>query len=393
MAEPMSQRFEALDAWRGICAVLVAAIHMPSAHAWQGTTPFGNMQLFVDFFFVLSGFVICHAYGTRISGGITAAGFMIRRFGRLWPLHAAVLLGFVVFEFAKIAVEHGFGLALDGAAFANNRSVPSLMSNVFLIQSFNLHGMTTWNGPAWSIGTEFYTYAVFAGAVLLVKHRTLAFAVLATVGLAGVVANSEAWLFTTHDFGFFRCVYGFFSGCLVYGLVRRGKPSWAQGTTVEVAVVAGLIGYLLNTGRDPSSLLAPMVFGLIVYVFAFESGAVSRLLKQRWAQALGLWSYSIYMVHMLLYAGFKVGLSLAAKFGMFGITVAAVEPVKMWTFNNAALDVGAVVLAVAASVYVARWSYAWIEHPGRDWFGDLASRLERRDFTSGRADLGHDGAR
>jgi peptidoglycan/LPS O-acetylase OafA/YrhL len=81
-------RFEVLDAWRGICACLVTLVHIPVAHTFYADRWFTNMQLFVDFFFVLSGFVICHAYATRVTDTRSAGGFMIRRFGRIWPLHA-----------------------------------------------------------------------------------------------------------------------------------------------------------------------------------------------------------------------------------------------------------------------------------------------------------------
>lgn len=370
-------RYEVLDAWRGLCACLVTIVHIPIAHTFYADIWFTNMQLFVDFFFVLSGFVICHAYSARVSAPRSVGGFMIRRFGRIWPLHAVVLAGFVVFEVAKIAVEGALNLSLDGAAFAGNRSIATLMSNIFLVQSFNLHGMTSWNGPAWSIGVEFYTYLVFALAVFALGARPLVFAALAVLGLAGVVYGSQAWLFTTHDFGFFRCLFGFFTGCLVYGLVTRGAPRWVLGNVAEYAVVALLVIYLATTGRTPSSLLAPFVFAALVYVFAFEAGQISKILKMAWAQALGLWSYSIYMIHMLWLAPLKVLATLAAKFSLLGVTLAVAEPVKMWTFGHAGLDFLAVAVALAGSVVLAKYTFALVERPARDWFSAYARRFEQ----------------
>ena len=370
-------RFEVLDAWRGLCACLVTIVHIPIAHTFYADIWFTNMQLFVDFFFVLSGFVICHAYGSRVSTPRSVGGFMIRRFGRIWPLHGVVLAGFVAFELAKIAVEGAMNLSLDGAAFTGNRSLPTLISNIFLVQSFNLHGMTSWNGPAWSIGVEFYTYLVFALAVFALGARPLVFAALALLGLAGVVYGSQAWLFTTHDFGFFRCLFGFFTGCLVYGLVMRGAPSWVLGRAAEYAVVALLVVYLASTGRTPSSLLAPLVFAALVYVFAFEAGQISKILKMAWAQALGLWSYSIYMIHMLWLAPLKVMATLAVKFSLLGVTLAVAEPVKMWTFGHAGLDGLAVVLALAGTIAIAKYTFALVEQPARDWFSALARRFEQ----------------
>ena len=81
-------RFVALDSWRGIAALAVAFRHI------NGTAPFlngqfhGNLRLAVDFFFVLSGFVIAMSYGERLAQGFSFLRFMVLRWGRVWPLHA-----------------------------------------------------------------------------------------------------------------------------------------------------------------------------------------------------------------------------------------------------------------------------------------------------------------
>ena len=55
------RRFEALDSLRGVCAVLVVMFHMPVASHWRTWDFIQHAYLFVDYFFVLSGFVIAHA--------------------------------------------------------------------------------------------------------------------------------------------------------------------------------------------------------------------------------------------------------------------------------------------------------------------------------------------
>src|ERR1700729_416362 len=76
-----SVRLQALDAWRGIAATMVVLFHMPIAWSLYGQGIFRHSWLFVDFFFVLSGFVIAFAYGRRINNGREFTDFMIRRFG------------------------------------------------------------------------------------------------------------------------------------------------------------------------------------------------------------------------------------------------------------------------------------------------------------------------
>jgi peptidoglycan/LPS O-acetylase OafA/YrhL len=79
------KRFAALDSWRGLAACLVALHHlsrsMDSHVNALGLIP--NSYLFVDFFFVLSGFVIAANYEQRLAEGFSVWRFALLRFGRL----------------------------------------------------------------------------------------------------------------------------------------------------------------------------------------------------------------------------------------------------------------------------------------------------------------------
>lgn len=367
-------RYAVLDAWRGICALLVTIVHIPLAHRYLASGWFTNMQMFVDFFFVLSGFVMCHAYGSKLKSGRQYEGFMIRRFGRIWPLHAVILGGFVLLELTKLVAGHVLKAPMDGVPFSGPRSVETLVSNIFMTQSFGLHGMTSWNGPAWSIGVEFYAYVLFGLVVLVAGMRTAVFAAIATVGLAGVALFAPDWIFTTHDYGFLRCLYGFFVGCIVYTLVQRGK---APAAGSEFGVVTLLVAFMLLSGRNASSLAAPLVFAVVVYVFAFERGLISRSLRSMPAQALGLWSYSIYMVHMLIFAVEKIVLGILEKKQGLGLSSLTTSTGKYWTFNSGKLDLVFFALQIGLTLAVAALTYRFVEDPARRYFARIAARIER----------------
>jgi peptidoglycan/LPS O-acetylase OafA/YrhL len=85
-------RFLVLDSWRGICAVGVAIFHMNFAGPTLPSPSFKG-YLFVDYFFVLSGFVISAAYFERLSDRAALVHFIIRRFGRIYPVHLMILIG------------------------------------------------------------------------------------------------------------------------------------------------------------------------------------------------------------------------------------------------------------------------------------------------------------
>src|SRR5258708_35067428 len=100
--EANTQRFVVLDSWRGIAACLVALFHLDAySHLYE--VPFlRNSWLFVDFFFVLSGFIIAANYRQRLSEGFGLGRFLLLRLGRLYPLHLAMLALFVAFALLKV---------------------------------------------------------------------------------------------------------------------------------------------------------------------------------------------------------------------------------------------------------------------------------------------------
>src|SRR6266851_1584941 len=142
------QRFLALDSLRGICAVLVVIYHF-HGDAWVKTIPFvQNAFLFVDFFFVLSGFVIASSYGDRLASGFPVSRFMFLRLGRLYPLHAAVLIAFIAIA--------------TGKHFADPKySLSEFWISALLLQTwipYTPGEMNHWNPPSWSISAEIWIY-------------------------------------------------------------------------------------------------------------------------------------------------------------------------------------------------------------------------------------------
>ena len=99
-----TQTFVALDGLRGIAAIAVAARHAP--YLWAAGAPTGFLResyLAVDFFFILSGFVIAQAYERRLAGTLTWRGYMALRLERLYPAILGGLALGVVFTAWSIA--------------------------------------------------------------------------------------------------------------------------------------------------------------------------------------------------------------------------------------------------------------------------------------------------
>src|SRR5271166_1046431 len=149
-------RYVALDAWRGVAALMVALHHFPTNSSIYGLALVRNAYLFDDFFFVLSGFVIAANYQDRIARGFNIRRFMLLRIGRLYPLHFVMLLAFALTETL---------FALSGSVsdsgrdfFSGSTSPWALATNLLLIQSLGFNDGLTLNGVAWSISAEMWMY-------------------------------------------------------------------------------------------------------------------------------------------------------------------------------------------------------------------------------------------
>lgn len=270
--------------------------HMPVASHWRDWGFIQHSYLFVDYFFVLSGFVIAHAYAGRLKTARDGGRFMVRRLGRIWPLHVLMLGAFIGLELARLFFH------VDAAsAFTRDRSVEAIFTNLLLIQAWHVHPYLTWNGPAWTLSAELACYIIFAGLVLVAPKRFRWIGLpLAIIGGVLVLIFAKRWMNTTYDLAVPRAVYGFFLGCLLQGLwtrIPRLKGHAATGLEVAAIVAAcAFIGY----AEGPITVAVTLVFVALVWVFAGEDGALSRLLDHPALVTLGRWSFSIYMVHMFI---------------------------------------------------------------------------------------------
>lgn len=383
---PLTQRFHVLDAWRGIAALLVALERL-QANGFFYSLPFiRNSYLFVDFFFVLSGFVIAHAYGGKLSGIKTAAAFTLRRFGRLWPLHVLLLGVFVAFEAVKFILSLK-GVAMDVPPFSGTASPATIVTNVALIHGLNLYNVLTWNQPSWSISDEFWTYLLFA-AVCLVGARRLSLwsTMLSLAALATLIMIAPRGMDSTYDFGMLRCIAGFFAGVVTQRLwahtsdtIRPRLPGFSGW--LEPLMILIVVAFVSLAGRGPLAFAAPFVFAAMVFVLAFESGPVSRVMSGRAFRALGAWSYSIYMVNYFIVlmverlvnsAQRQLGVSLIETVSINGQTKTLYAFGPTGAMDMMALAYLGVVLAVSFL------TYSLCEAPARRFFNHLADRLENR---------------
>ncbi|ALG75649.1 hypothetical protein VY88_27975 [Azospirillum thiophilum] len=185
-----------------------------------------------------------------------------------------MLLAFMALESAK-ALSGQAGNPPGNAAFTGAFAPSSLISNLALVHGLGMEDRLSWNIPSWSIGAEFFVYITFA--ILL----------LAMLAAAGDVR--------------------------LYQAAHGRRMSRHAGRLAEAGALLTVVVFVSAAGGNALPLAAPLLFGPVVLVFAFEAGPVSRLLTTSPFRQLAAWPYSIYMVHALLIAVLQKATTVAQE--------------------------------------------------------------------------------
>ncbi len=366
-------RFVVLDSLRGICALMVTLVHLNAYSIVKELPFFINAYLFVDFFFVLSGFVIATNYQARLASGFGIQKFMLLRFGRLYPLYFVILVCFFIAE-----------LLFEGpAAFASpQKSFDTVLANILLLQSFHIFSFDTWNWPGWSIATEFWTCLLFAVIVTMWPQRLIAIlAGLSIISLYIIATLTTTGINVTYNFGMLRSILGFSTGVFVFDIWKKTSSFRIDERLAFVAEMLCVIFVFLfvsAVAQSNYSLFAPFVFAVVVLVFAKESGPISSFLKHQIFVVLGLLSYSIYLVHLLIERMLvRATLSIEAISGHQLITKVPHEGeiIDVLGLNLTQGNLWACLYLILV-VGVAALTYRYVEVPSRLWFRKQA-QVER----------------
>lgn len=296
-----------LESLRGIAACLVVLFHSPFNYGDNAISFVSNSYLFVDFFFVLSGFVMALAYSPRINNSLNFQGYLILRLGRVYPLHIIMLFVWLIYILIKQFVfESGFG----GSTQFDTNNIASFISNIFLLNSMGLHDYLSWNYPAWSISTEFFAYITFYWLTVTFDNKnSLTKPLLISVLCYGLIIYlGRKNLDITYNYGFFRCLGAFYLGVFVYRCFNLSScPKFILanlGVFEAFCIFSSLI--LVSVANLHLFYFVPVVamFSFTVYIFSQSgSGPIGKLLLTAPFRKVGLWSYSIYMIHALIVAG------------------------------------------------------------------------------------------
>ena len=253
----------------------------------------------VDFFFVLSGFILSHTYLDSLREAFKRYEFkpafkvfLVKRFARIYPLHVVSLALFAGLLF--------LGQALGERFVSPERcTLVTLLPNLLMIHGWGVTDSLSWNYPSWSISAEWFAYLfVFAVFVRSLASKDIK---------AGVRLIVYSWLAlclynglnggSVDDFTSFalpRVAVEFLGGCVLYRLAKdgfgRSLPRWS--------LLAGISGTLAlsQLSSNFEFLLLPLIC-LILLTLYHGGGYGEGLIANPATVFLGEISYSIYLLH------------------------------------------------------------------------------------------------
>ncbi|THF68432.1 acyltransferase [Deinococcus sp. Arct2-2] len=376
--QSQTQRLHALTSLRFFAPLIVVLFHFAPFF----TYPPGIKQLIgmgptgVAFFFVLSGFILTYTYAAKFSGSVSIGqikSFLQARFARVYPMHLFTLLA--ITPLTLYSLTHASDLFSARQLAESGSAVgASWVKEALLVQVYSVGSTSIWNSPAWSIACETFFYLAFPVIIILLARlspRVNLYAVM--IGLAAVQIAVHIWTVQVHlastapslDFAFTSAllrVWEFIIGCVLgvaYLRGRAGEQKYTLSTRgrhttllLAGAAIAGA-GVFKFLGERGSAELWPRIlnetmhaylaytlpFAAIIFAFASGRTLLSRLLEHKTLVLLGEASYSLYIIHWVVYKtlellrddGYPVPQWAAALVvvGLVGLSVMTLKTIEM----------------------------------------------------------------
>lgn len=256
----------------------------------------------VSFFFILSGFIISYNYQDRIlNKEVTKSTFYKARFARIYPLHILTFF---------LALPHKYGVFLENWV----TGIIKMITNLTLTQSFipSEKYYFTFNSPSWSISDEMFFYLVFPLLLLIpaLGNKKTIVTLLSIVLLFPTLTLIIPEDYYHHFFyinPLFRLV-DFMIGIILYNIYKNivDKKLFTNRTfsLIEISSIIIFIcffsfhSYIPAVARYSYYYWIPM--SLIIFIFAFQKGIISKFLSKKLFIHLGEISFGFYLYHHVL---------------------------------------------------------------------------------------------
>ncbi len=302
-----------LTSLRFVFAFMVFLYHLPFLEESPNNSigllyehVFAEGYIGVSFFIILSGFILAYNYEYRILESVESVSkFISARIARIYPLHFLTML-------AAIPLVGGAGLCClesEKVLFLNT------LGNVFMLHGFfpDLGKCCYLNGPSWSISVEFFFYGTFPILIYFTRGFLgsigrsigfmLALLVLICGGMLLFAENLPGSFFYVNPF--IRTA-DFLLGIALYSVYKQISTLSPRInlTLLEVVTVVLFMAFFILKGNVPHVYRYSVYYWipvcLMILVFAFQGGLISKLLSAKWFIILGEISFAFYMIHQVV---------------------------------------------------------------------------------------------
>jgi len=383
-----------LTPMRGIAALLTVIYHVDLMIGNGGdmlvkqsqSMVLSRMYLMVDFFFILSGFIMFYVYGKMFASNVNKASFKkftVARFARVYPLHFFTLCYCIVLFF----ISEKFGIPKNPVLQIENTYF-SIFTNTLLLHSMNLHNWFSWNHASWSISVEWWAYMLFPFLVAPISNmhssKKAIIAMLCLIGYLAItffiipivtvpkeipfvkVDPSQLSINVAYQYGYIRCLCGFILGMMVYQAysAKLFLQFLANG---YILIGLTLVSFISMHFNFPD-FITIIPFPFILLCGAYGSVGIDNFFANNFLQKLGDWSFSIYLVHQPLL--FTIGNIMSYLNPIDPSKPLTGPPPKLEMLTGWLICIAFLIITVGISFI----TYTYIELPARN-------RLNRKPTT------------
>lgn len=295
----LQSRNISLDSFRGIFAIIVAAGHFYFFASIQDVIPVSFARA-VDFFFVLSGFVLTKSIlRTRQEGAEWLYSFTERRIYRIFPVfYFGVLAEFLLKKF--------FGYPVWPTSFDIFKTLS--LTQLFPFQSdskFDLGSIHI----GWSISAEFWVGFIFFPIIYLLRDRyrvvLIPALLIMTIWLVAVISSHSPSYMNVHvqklgdvPYGFLRVIIGFGLGAVIAMANQTRSLNELTASAIQLFCVVTII-YLYGAidYNKENDYISPFLFAFFIFSLSSNQGIICSLTRNKIGDFLGKISYPIYMIH------------------------------------------------------------------------------------------------
>ena len=307
---PYPADIRTLTSLRYLAAIWVVLFHWTAyfPDTVLATTPLiREGYLGVDFFFILSGFILSHVYLQRqAEGRLDYWNFVSRRIARIYPMHLVTLVGMIAFG----VLAHRLGLSFAGPwapdeffALGPGEVPREVMAQLLLIHAWGASDGLHFNAPSWSISAELFAYLMFPlftfGLNRVAKRPGIALAgvvgfILIFAFAVGVGAKRQLFEMSW-NIGVLRIIPDFLFGIALY----RFGSIWSAGArAARIGLAVTTVALIALVALQAPIVLVVLALGLVILLCAdAERAGFLAPIRGDFAVLLGEVSYSVYILH------------------------------------------------------------------------------------------------